>query len=576
MLPIVPRSPSLSLPRPGLVAGLVLTLLAVPTACNFGLDITAPKVDTDDGHDPDDPIETGIWYLDSDGDGYGDPDQPIRTESAPSGYVADNTDCDDNDSSSHPGGDEVCDGADNDCNGAIDDQPLDGQIWYTDADNDSWGDPASPVLACDQPSGTVDNTLDCDDGNPREPVIADAISGNTGGSGTWSDPLLSLQSAIEMAQSCVLARAGTYRETIDFEGKSIAVIALDGSAATTIDPGTSPCGIGDPLACVSAVTFASNSNASPTLEGFTIRGGSGATFTTSTSTTCADSAPSHEGQNTCTVHLYEYCGGGIRVDGDDPTLVDLSIEDNVLPDFSQDSSGSFTQIWRYSYGGGLCVQSGVVSLQGVSFVLNQADTGGAIYAARGAVVSLEQVEVASNVATDGAGIYLDGADLSATNSVVACNQADVDGGGVFASGAITASFTNVSFYGNASSDSGEQRGSQIFQQGSGGTLRLHNSIAQATSSSYAIYGAGTGQFSYNDVYNSSWTGMNYGGTFSAGARDISADPSFENAHCSTGPANFALAGSSPAIDAGDPDSIFNDVDGSRNDMGAFGGPGGAW
>ena len=576
MSPATPRSTLSSAPWPSLGLGLLLGLTATLASCNFGLEITAPKDDTAGSQVPDSTPDPDIWYRDADGDGYGDPDQPLRTQSQPSGYVADNTDCDDADYSSHPGGSEVCDGADNDCNGTIDDAPLDGQVWYSDNDNDTWGDPASPIVACEHPSGTVDNTLDCDDTNPREPIIADAVSGNSSGSGTASDPVLSLQAAIDMANGCVLAKPGTYRETIDFGGKSITVAGLEGSGATVIDPGTSPCSISNPLACVSAVSFTSNSNASPALQGFSIRGGSGATFYSSTSTTCADSAPSHEGQNTCTVHLYEYCGGGIRVDGDDPRLVDLAIEDNILPDYSQQSSGSFTQIWRYSYGGGICVQSGVVSLEGVSLVQNQADTGGGIYAASGTVITLHQAMLHENIASDGAGVYLDGADLSASNSVFACNQADVDGGGVFATGSRTASFTNVSFYGNASSDSGEQRGSQIFQQGTGGTIQLNNTIVQATSATYAVYGNGTGQFSYNDVYNSSWTGRNYGGSFSAGARDISQDPSFDNAHCSTGPVSFTLAGSSPAIDAGDPDASFNDVDGSRNDMGGYGGPGGDW
>ena len=35
-------------------------------------------------------------------------------------------------------------------------------------------------------------------------------------------------------------------------------------------------------------------------------------------------------------------------------------------------------------------------------------------------------------------------------------------------------------------------------------------------------------------------------------------------------------GYSPAIDAGDPVSRYDDFDGSRNDMGAYGGPGGDW
>jgi hypothetical protein len=558
--------------------GAVCLLIPLLGACHFGLDYKDPVSDTDPlGPDPDSSSDPDTWYRDADGDGYGNPDEAVRSPAQPSGYVADATDCDDGDADAHPGGTEVCDGADNDCNGTIDDDPIDGEIWYADDDNDSWGDPDTITVACQQPSGTATNTFDCDDDDPREPVIADAVSGNSGGSGTWSDPVLRLQTAIDMASGCVLARPGTYAETIDFGGKSITVTGHEGVDNTVIDAGTSACGVGDPEACVSTVTFASGSNASPTLQGFTIRGGSGASFYSSTSTTCADSAPSNEGQNTCTVHLYEYCGGGVRVDGDDPRLVDLVIVDNVLPDFTQESSGSFEQIWRYSYGGGVCVQGGVVSLEGVILRNNQADTGGGVYAAPGSVLSLEHTTLNGNIAADGAGAYLDRADLSATNSLFVCNQADVDGGGVFANGGGTADFTNVSFYGNASSDTGEQRGSQVFQQGTSGTLELHNCILQATSSSYAIYGDGSGRFRYNDVYNSSWTGMNQGGSFSAGANDISADPSFDNAHCSIGsPSSFALSGSSPAIDAGDPDNAYNDEDGSRNDMGAYGGPGGGW
>jgi hypothetical protein len=559
-----------------LAATLAVLGAALATGCNFGLEIENPK------EDPTVPDDTGgggpgpdTWYRDADGDGYGDPNEVVRATSQPSGYVADSSDCDDTDASSHPGGTEVCDGADNDCNGTVDDNPTDGETWYTDSDLDSFGDPAAPVLACQQPSGTVSNTLDCDDSTPREPVIVDALSGNTGGAGTVGDPLASLQAAIDQAGGCVIAQPGTYREAIDLGGKSITVTGIEGAMSTTIDPGTMACGLGDPQACISAVTIASSSNASPTLRGFTIRGGSGTTLYSSTSTTCADSSPSHEGQNTCTVHLYEYCGGGIRVQGDDPHLENLAIVDNVLPDFTQQSSGSFEQIWRYSYGGGLCVQGGVVSMDGVTIGNNQADTGGGIYATAGAVLTMSQVDLSTNIASDGGGIFLDGSDASITNAVLACNQADVDGGGMFTAGG-TVSLTNVSFYGNACASSGDQRGSELFQQGSG-TVQFHNVVAQGTSSVWALYGSGNGQFSYNDVYNSSSSARTYGGSFTAGTRDISEDPSFTNAHCSSSSRpSFTLAGSSPAIDAGDPDSAYNDADGSRNDMGAYGGPYGSW
>jgi hypothetical protein len=62
-----------------------------------------------------------LWYLDADEDGYGRDGWTTASCTEPSGYVADNTDCDDLDDSSNPGGTEVCDGADNDCSGDIDD-----------------------------------------------------------------------------------------------------------------------------------------------------------------------------------------------------------------------------------------------------------------------------------------------------------------------------------------------------------------------------------------------------------------------------------------------------------------------
>ena len=57
--------------------------------------------------------------------------------------------------------------------------------------------------------------------------------------------------------------------------------------------------------------------------------------------------------------------------------------------------------------------------------------------------------------------------------------------------------------------------------------------------------------------------------------NISADPMFV-AYSDDGNwtnDNLCLAAGSPGIDAGDPDPAYNDDDGTRNDMGAFGGPG---
>jgi streptogramin lyase len=61
---------------------------------------------------------------------------------------------------------EVCDGIDNDCDGGIDNDPIDGTLYFRDADGDTWGDPAVTIHACAAPPGYVTRGRDCDDTNP--------------------------------------------------------------------------------------------------------------------------------------------------------------------------------------------------------------------------------------------------------------------------------------------------------------------------------------------------------------------------------------------------------------------------
>lgn len=113
------------------------------------------------------PEPTDVFHPDGDGDGYGDGRSFVVLCEAPTGFVADGTDCDDGDEAIHPGAAEVCGGADEDCDGAVDDADPDvsqTSAFYRDQDEDGYGDAAAPTAACAPPDGFVADATDCDDG----------------------------------------------------------------------------------------------------------------------------------------------------------------------------------------------------------------------------------------------------------------------------------------------------------------------------------------------------------------------------------------------------------------------------
>ncbi|MEM9193233.1 MAG: MopE-related protein [Myxococcota bacterium] len=160
------------------------------------------------------------WYVDSDGDLYGDFSEPfIESCLVIVGRVTRGLDCDDSNSAIRPGApDNTCDGIDDDCDGLTDEDMLAGGsdvdgdgvpsagcggmdcddfnpdrfpgapevcdfqdndcdtsideamtsiTWYEDADGDSYGDPLkATMVSCERPPGFVARAGDCDDSDP--------------------------------------------------------------------------------------------------------------------------------------------------------------------------------------------------------------------------------------------------------------------------------------------------------------------------------------------------------------------------------------------------------------------------
>ena len=148
-----------------------------------------PKVDFDTAGAPSQPGTTGVdgtggadggdgtaggqtnctAWPDEDGDGFGAGGSvEVPCEDLGSGFADNADDCDDQSAAVNPSATEVCNGIDDDCDNAIDDDDdsLDTgtwQTWHADADGDGYGDSSATLQACVPPDGFVDNGTDCDD-----------------------------------------------------------------------------------------------------------------------------------------------------------------------------------------------------------------------------------------------------------------------------------------------------------------------------------------------------------------------------------------------------------------------------
>ena len=138
--------------------------------------------DNCDGQTDEDAAADAVaWFADQDADGFGDAELERRACAAPTGHVADATDCDDADSSVFPGAPEVCgDAVVNDCDGGVDAALAACPLTALDDLDDApihfeWADDGTALATALDMGGDVDG-----DG------VADILVGHPGGAGSGS------------------------------------------------------------------------------------------------------------------------------------------------------------------------------------------------------------------------------------------------------------------------------------------------------------------------------------------------------------------------------------------------------
>ncbi|OGJ47694.1 hypothetical protein A2344_01950 [Candidatus Peregrinibacteria bacterium RIFOXYB12_FULL_41_12] len=192
---------------------------------NADVNIGAIEVCDGDDNDCDGTIDgsssadVSTYYRDADSDGYGNPSSSTEDCSAPSGYVSDDTDCDDTARLVNPGRAETAyDGADNDCDAGTPDDDLDADGYGIADDCDDTDDAINPDATeipdngidenCDpsddttttidpndvddDSDGYTENEGDCDDSdplrNPGETEIPDSIDNDCNDRVDGDDP----------------------------------------------------------------------------------------------------------------------------------------------------------------------------------------------------------------------------------------------------------------------------------------------------------------------------------------------------------------------------------------------------
>ena len=194
-------------------------------------------VDDDcDGTVDEDAGEIGTWFADTDGDGYGDPDNAVRGCSQPSGSVEDSTDCDDSEPTVHPGGTEVCNGLDDDCDASTSE---DGMVLHSDGTDmtaDFTGSPATPSIVADGTVWICDGTYEVNVSVAAEATLA-SLSGDATAvvlDGAGVGPVIGMGAAVDATLEDLTITNGLGNDDLFTDLSGGGILCIGGASTSSV------------------------------------------------------------------------------------------------------------------------------------------------------------------------------------------------------------------------------------------------------------------------------------------------------------------------------------------------------